>query len=156
MERIEGSGASQLVQLIRAIGYNSEITFELATVTSAPPQLKIKVDHMNVELEKDDLIVAQSLTKHMRKVNLKSEGGTKISAKNPLPPGTPPLSFDPQCSFTGQGVITFGGLSLTSADQTIEEAELEFTDELKKDDRVIVVGMNEGQTYIILDRVVMY
>lgn len=153
MERIEGSGASQLVQLIRAIGYNSEITFELATVTSAPPQLKIKVDHMSVELEKDDLIVAQSLAKHTRKVNLKSEGGTKISASN-LDPLSP--KYDPGAEYVGDGTLTFSGLKLTSADQTIEEAELEFTDELKKDDRVIVVGMNEGQTYIILDRVVMY
>lgn len=155
MERIEGTGASQLVQLIRAIGYNSEITFELATVTSAPPQLKIKVDHMNVELEKDDLIVAQSLAKHTRKVNLKSEGGTKIYA-DIKKVKAPPYQFSLNHLFGGSGKLEFFGINMAAADQTIEEAELEFTDELKKDDRVIVVGMNEGQTYIILDRVVMY
>ncbi|MCA1294575.1 DUF2577 domain-containing protein [Paenibacillus sp. alder61] len=149
MERIEGSGASQLVQLIRAIGYNSEITFELATVTSAPPQLKIKVDHMNVELEKDDLIVAQSLTKHMRKVNLNVKKKASISS----------TSIDSLYTLTlpqGSGEWSLLSFGLNSADFKVEEAELEFTDELKKDDRVIVVGMNEGQTYIILDRVVMY
>lgn len=155
MERIEGSGASQLVQLIRAIGYNSEITFELATVTSAPPQLKIKVDHMSVELEKDDLIVAQSLTKHKRKVNLKSEGGTKIFADIKTVKA-PPYQFSLSHLFGGSGKLEFFGIDMAAADQTIEEAELEFIDELKKDDRVIVVGMNEGQTYMILDRVVMY
>lgn len=155
MERIEGSGASQLVQLIRTIGYNSEITFELATVTSAPPQLKIKVDHMNVELEKDDLIVAQSLTSFKRKINLTSKGKTAISVTNPSAP-LPPFYFNPTFTYGGQGALFFSALSITSADQTIEEAELEFLDELKKDDRVIVVGINQGQTYIILDRAVMY
>ncbi|SDE96888.1 Protein of unknown function [Fontibacillus panacisegetis] len=155
MERIEGSGASQLVQLIRAIGYNSDITIELATVTAEPPELKIKVDHMNVELEKDDLIVAQSLTKYKRKVNLKSEGGTEISVTN-LNPMAPPFKFDPGAIFVGQGTINFSGININSANQTIKEAELEFIDELKKDDRVIVVGINQGQTYIILDRAVMY
>lgn len=149
MERIEGSGASQLVQLIRAIGYNSEITFELATVTSAPPQLKIKVDHMNVELEKDDLIVARSLAKHTRRVNLNVKKKASISS----------TSIDSLYTLTlpqGSGEWSLLSFGLNSADFKVEEAELEFTDELKKDDRVIVVGMNEGQTYIILDRVVMY
>lgn len=153
MERIEGSGASQLVQLIRALGYNSEITFELATVTADPPELKIKVDHMNVELEKDDLIVVQSLMKHKRTVNLVSKGGTKIFADS-LVPNNPPYSFKLNFIYAGQGTLTVSGVDLSSADQTIEKAELEFTDELKKDDRVIVVGINQGQTYIVLDRVV--
>lgn len=155
MERIEGSGASQLVQLIRAIGYNSEITFELATVTSEPPQLKIKVDHMNVELEKDDLIVAQSLAKHTRTINLKCEGGTKIYA-DIKKIKTPPYQFSLSHLYGGTGKLEFFGVNIAAADQTVEEAELEFTDLLKKDDRVIVVGINQGQTYIILDRAVMY
>jgi hypothetical protein len=151
VERIEGSGASQLVQLIRTIGYNSEITFELATVTSAPPQLKIKVDHMNVELEKDDLIVAQSLTSFKRKINLTSKGKTEVSSTSPS------VGFEMLPDGNGQiNEISFSSIGLASADQTIKEAELEFLDELKKDDRVIVVGINQGQTYLILDRAVMY
>lgn len=151
MERIEGSGASQLVQLIRTIGYNSEITFELATVTSAPPQLKIKVDHMNVELEKDDLIVAQSLTSFKKKINLTSKGKTEVSSTSPS------VGFEMLPDGNGQiNEISFSSIGLASADQTIKEAELEFLDELKKDDRVIVVGINQGQTYLILDRAVMY
>ncbi|MBD2867736.1 DUF2577 domain-containing protein [Paenibacillus arenilitoris] len=156
MQRIEGSGASQLVQLIRAIGHNADVSIELATVTAAPPELKIKVDHMNVELEKDDLVVAQSLTKHKRKINLKSEGGTKVSAKNEVPAA--PTGF--KVGFTLVSAhgdqLMFASLDLSSADQTIEEAELEFTDELKEGDRVLVAGIQQGQTYIILDRAVMY
>ncbi len=149
MERIEGSGASQLVQLIRAIGYNSDISIELATVTAAPPELRIKVDHMNVELEKDDLIVSQSLTKYKRQINLKSQGKAKISTSSVdmvYTLGTP----------SGAGTLKFTSFGLSSADQSMEEAELEFTDELKEGDRVIVAGIQQGQIYIILDRAVMY
>ncbi|WP_058301137.1 DUF2577 domain-containing protein [Gorillibacterium timonense] len=149
MERIEGSGASQLVQLIRAIGYNADISIELATVTAAPPDLKIKVDHMNVELEKDDLIVAQSLTAYKRTVHLKSQKKAEISSTSVnsvhtlvVPQGTGQLSY-----------LSFG---LASADLTVEEAELEFTDELKEGERVIVAGIQQGQTYLVLDRAVMY
>ncbi|UYO03011.1 DUF2577 domain-containing protein [Paenibacillus sp. PSB04] len=155
MERIEGSGASQLVQLIRAIGYNSDMSIELATVTAAPPELKIKVDHMNIELEKDDLIVAQSLTKYKRKVNLKSESKTKVSATN-MNPEVPPFNFDPGAVFVGQGKISFTGINVSSADFSTEEAELEFIDELEEGDRVVVAGIQQGQIYIILDRAVMY
>ncbi|MBW4841169.1 MAG: DUF2577 domain-containing protein [Paenibacillaceae bacterium] len=150
MERIEGSGASQLVQLIRAIGYNSDITLELATVTAPPPELKIKVDHMNVELEKDDLIVAQSLTKYTRKANVKSEGKTEVSSTSITQASVLVVS-------SGSGEITkFTSFGMSSANLTVQEAELEFTDELKKDDRVIVAGIHQGQTYLILDRAVMY
>lgn len=147
MERIEGSGASQLVQLIRKIGHNTDVSIELATVTSAPPELKIKVDHMNVELEKDDLIVVQSLTKHKRTVTLVSSAGTTVKAD----------SATASASGTIGGAaaqLTLAGLSYSSGDFTAKEAELEFLDELKKDDRVLVAGIQQGQTYVILDRVV--
>ncbi|MFP7288277.1 DUF2577 family protein [Shouchella clausii] len=160
MERIEGSGASQLVQLIRKIGHNTDVSIELATVTSAPPELKIKVDHMNVELEKDDLIVVQSLTKHKRTVTLVSKGGMKLSAQNapPVPPDPPVvtnLNLETILVLnTGTGEALHQSLNISSSDFTAEEAELEFLDELKKDDRVLVAGIQQGQTYVILDRVV--
>ncbi|MEK5477964.1 DUF2577 family protein [Paenibacillus sp. FSL R5-0407] len=149
MERIEGSGASQLVQLIRKIGYNSEITFELATVTAKPPDLKIKVDHMNVELEKDDLIVAQSLTKYTRKANLSTENKAEISSSSISQSSALTLS-------QGTGSIKFLSFGMASAKFVAKEVELEFIDELKEGDRVIVAGIQQGQTYIILDRAVMY
>jgi len=151
VERIEGSGASQLVQLIRAIGYNADISVELATVTSAPPKLKIKVDHMNLELEKDDLIVAHCLTKFTRQVKLKSSGKAKISASGLGISSTQTLTLS-----SGTGELEFLTFGLSSANFETGEAELEFNDELKEGERVIVAGIHQGQTYIILDRAVMY
>lgn len=149
MERIEGSGASQLVQLIRTLGYNSEGFFELATVTAAPPELKIKVDHMNIELEKDDLIVAESLTKRTCKVALASSGNASLSSSSVNMVAVLTLS-------SGTGSIKVTSLGLSSSDFNVEEVELSYLDELKEGDRVIVAGIQQGQTYIILDRAVMY
>ena len=73
-DRLEGNGAARLIQLMRQHGYNKDVDIELATVTSAPPNIKVKIDNMNIELDRDDLIVAQSLTKHKRQVKI--NGGT--------------------------------------------------------------------------------
>jgi len=153
MERIEGSGASQLVQLIRAIGYNTDVSIELATVTSAPPKLKIKVDHMNIELEKDDLIVAQSLTKHTRTINITSDSSAEMSSSSVSSTNEVKVMVG---NVAGTGAATFGNLSMKSAKFTLKDAQLEFVDELKEGDRVLVAGIQQGQTYLILDRAVMY
>lgn len=109
-ERLEGDGVARLIQLMRRYGYNKDVDFKLATVTNAPPDLKIKVDNMKIELDRDDLIVAQYLTKHKRQVKI--DGDTTV--------------------------------------------ELEFQDELKPGDRVIVASANNGQLYIVLDKAVIY
>jgi Protein of unknown function (DUF2577). len=109
-ERLEGDGAARLIQLMRQHGYNKDVDFELATVTSAPPNLRIQIDNMKVELDRDDLVVAQYLTKHKRQVKI--NGGTTV--------------------------------------------ELEFQDELKVGDRVIVASTRNDQLYIVLDKAVFY
>lgn len=109
-DRLEGNGAARLIQLMRQHGYNKDVDIELATVTSAPPNIKVKIDNMNIELDRDDLIVAQYLTKHKRQVRI--DGGATV--------------------------------------------ELEYQDELKVGDRVIVVSANNGQLYFIIDKAVIY
>lgn len=128
----EGNGASQLVQLMRIHGYNKDIDIELATVTAAPPELKIKIDNMPVELEKDDLIVAQRLTKRKEKITIKATAVTEAMSTE----GYTPHTHD-----------------ITSL--TLTDAEIEYLDELKVGDRVIVASVDDGQTFIILDRAVI-
>lgn len=106
---MEGNGAIRLIQLMRKHGYNKDLSIELATVTSPPPNIKIQVDNMKIELDKDDVIIAQYLTKHKRQVRI--NGGTTV--------------------------------------------ELEYQDELKAGDRVIVAS-DRDQVFYILDRAVMF
>jgi hypothetical protein len=83
----EGSPASQLVQLMRIHGFNKGIDIELATVTAAPPDLKIKIDNMSVELEADDLIVAERLTQYTRTVSINGGIDSTIEFKDELQVG---------------------------------------------------------------------
>jgi Protein of unknown function (DUF2577) len=125
----EGNGASQLVQLMKIHGHNKDVDIELATVTAAPPALRIKIDNMPIELEADDLIVAERLTTRKEKITITAPTVTATAV--------------------GGGNIPVQLLTLT-------EAEIEYGDELSIGDRVIVAEVNEGQTYIILDRAVIY
>jgi hypothetical protein len=109
-ERFEGGGAVRLIQLMRQHGYNKDVDIELATVTSAPPSLKLKIDNAKFEIDSEDVIVAQYLTKHKRQVKIDS-GAT---------------------------------------------VDLEYQDELKVGDRVIVANVKNGQLYIVLDKAVTY
>ncbi|OQP06851.1 hypothetical protein B1690_05945 [Geobacillus sp. 46C-IIa] len=77
---MEGNGAVRLIQLMRQHGYNKDISIELATVTSPPPNIKIRVDNMKIELDKDDVIIAQHLTKHKRQVRI--NGGTTVELEH--------------------------------------------------------------------------
>jgi hypothetical protein len=62
-ERLEGDGAARLIQLMRIHGYNKDVDIELATVTSAPPNLRIQIDNMKVELDSDDIVMTETLNK---------------------------------------------------------------------------------------------
>ncbi|QJC51731.1 DUF2577 domain-containing protein [Paenibacillus albicereus] len=152
MDRGEGSGASQLVQLMRNIGWNADTTIELGTVVSAPPELKIRIDHMELVLEKDDLVVAERLTKHTRKVDMSASEKAKMSAAagdvtmTILPP--PPAGTTIQ--------TTIQGLSLDNGSWSVECADLTYCNELKAGERVIVAGVQQGQLYLVLDRAVTY
>ncbi|MFT4413183.1 DUF2577 domain-containing protein [Fredinandcohnia humi] len=145
-ERLVGTGASQLVQLIQKFGYNKDVDVELATVTAPPPNLKIKIDNMNVELEKDDLVVAQHLTKHKRRLTIKGTNSNLVSS-----------SVIDSMTQNGSGPHTHDITSLTiQGNLTVTDAEIEFLDELKAGERVIVASVDNGQLYIVLDRAVMY
>jgi len=62
-ERLEGDGAARLIQLMRIHGYNKDVDIELATVTSAPPNLRIQIDNMKVELDSDDIVMTETFNK---------------------------------------------------------------------------------------------
>lgn len=73
---IEGSGISQFKALIQTLGYNKDVDIEFATVMTAPPNLRIKIDNMPVELDADDLVICEHLTEHTRKATI--DGGTEV------------------------------------------------------------------------------
>ncbi len=149
--RLEGSGASKLVQLVREIGYNKDVDIELATVTAPPPNLKIKVDNMSVELQKDDLVVAEWLTRHRRRVTITNSRNTNISTNYPTSTG----GFEHPEENPAES-YNFDSFNVNNASFITTEAEVEFLDELKQGDKVIVASVNKGQLFVVLDRAVTY
>ncbi|CAM2950775.1 DUF2577 domain-containing protein [Paenibacillus sediminis] len=104
---IEGNGFSQLKDIVKKVGYNKDVDIEFATVTSPPPSLRIQIDNMKFELDADDFVVCESLTKHTRKASI--SGGATV--------------------------------------------DIEFEDVLTAGDRIVVASINNGQRYVIIDRI---
>jgi hypothetical protein len=160
-ERFEGHWSSKSVQFFRKVGYNKDVDIELATVTSPPPTLKIKVDNMKIELEGDDIIVAESLLEHTRTISI--TGGTVVGAMTSNTHNHTVSGYSHAHTESGGGTTssdthnhkltdathdhTVNKLDITSGTLTIESP-------LKLNDRVIVASVNDGQTYIVLDRAV--
>jgi hypothetical protein len=59
--RLTGRGGSQLVQLIRSIGYNRDVDIRFGTIVSPPPDIKLQIDDSKILFDEDDVVVAWSV-----------------------------------------------------------------------------------------------
>ena len=57
----EGSPAAKLVQLVREVGRNKDVTIDLGTVKSPDPNLAIQLDSDGLLLEKGDMILTSTV-----------------------------------------------------------------------------------------------
>lgn len=129
--KYEGDAYSKAVQLMRSIGRNETSTFRLGTITAAPPEIKMLLDNDPIEYDKQDIYVAEHLTVHTRRMRIydnRINGVTRVAANH---------------------VHGYDWIEL-------QNAEVEYLDELKVGDRVLVECDDEKMKYIILDRVVSY
>lgn len=105
-----------------------------AVVVSAPPSLSIKLKgNDGLIIPKELIVVAELLTKHKRRVKLSSKN---IKDEETLQ-GLAPHQHD-----------------LTSI--VLDDAELEFLNELAAGEKVMVIRLSGGQKYWICDRIVQY
>jgi len=81
MTKPQGNGYSQLIQLMRKHGHNNDVTFELGTVTSAPPEVSVRLDSVGFDLDKSDLIFASRVTDSLQqndRVIVACDDGQKV------------------------------------------------------------------------------
>ncbi|MCX8132025.1 MAG: DUF2577 domain-containing protein [Clostridia bacterium] len=161
-------GAAELINLIRqeaSCRLKSEYKgLELGTVTSPYPDLAVKIDHMKVDLTRDDLIICESLLTSTRIISLKSRPGTVrdlgdkskgiIRDSNSLKKGRGIILAE--TAQTGGHAHSLDSFEMMNADMELVYAELKFEDVLKPGDRVLVQAVSGGQKYIVIDRVVEY
>lgn len=140
----EGSPYSKFVQMVGELGYNKSVNVEIATVTSAAPNLQITLDRDGLELDKDDLLVMEHLTRHQRVVSidynhpntveLGDGSGETVSSRQNIG-STPSIPYE---------------------QFEMKYATMTYEDVLKVGDRVAVVCLEEDMVYMVLDRVVRY
>lgn len=87
VEMIEGAGRSKLRHVIRELGYNKDVDIEFATVLAPLPGISIKVDGQPFDLDADDVIVCEHLTKHKRKVAINGAAPVEIEYEDALKAG---------------------------------------------------------------------
>lgn len=146
IERIDGGGVSQLIDVIKQLGYNVEVDIEYATILAPPPSLRVQVDNMKIELDGDDVIIPEHLREHTRKVSVKAATPTTLELNRYTRVTKETESSAPVNSKAFSDVFNFGGF-------TSGEFEITFHDELKTGDRVAVASFGAGQRYIVLDRI---
>lgn len=137
-DRLEGNGYNQLHQVIKRVGRNDFDKFELATVTSPPPEIRIRVDNWPIDLEADDIIVAEHLTRHTRIVTIRHEE----MAERDLGDKIVQDGLDTDDMVEGNPITEYRH----------SYVELTFEDVLKVGDRVIILSASDSQSFYVLDR----
>lgn len=161
MTNYEGDAFSKLNALLGegAQAADRAAKVELATVTESAPDLKIKLDADGLELDKDVLVVAEHLTKHKRIITMRKTEDARFASDYPRAFTTDiklaSTQVDDTMSPPGHD-ITQIVLNSVQDDFTAVDIEVEYQDELRKGDRVLVACLDADMTYIILDRARWY
>ncbi|MED4399767.1 DUF2577 family protein [Metabacillus fastidiosus] len=142
--QIEGDGFSKIIQIMRETGYNKGETHILGTVTKKPPDLKIKLDNFPFELDKNDLIIAEHLTRHKRIVTIRHLEGAERNLGDRMEKD--------YC----EGDLISDDLVAPYTSFAFNYVEMQYEDVLKEDDRVIVIVNEEDMTFTVYDRAVKY
>lgn len=126
---------SKLIELIRqqAAGQVPR-GIELATVITPPPELRIRVDNMDINLEGDDMIVCAHLLPATRYANISN-------VVTPVPVQ-----------------VTYNGATHDQAgdDVSTQHTTIAFQDQiLQAGDRVAVMALPGEQQYLVWDKVVI-
>ncbi|MED4456203.1 DUF2577 family protein [Metabacillus fastidiosus] len=138
--QIEGDPYSKVVQLIRKYGYNKDLKLVFGTVEESPPNIRVKLDNLPFELNKDDVTVFETLASHERIVTLEH---VELAERD--------LGDRIETDYLDTDDKAYPATSYKHS-----YIKLKFEDVLKKGDRVAVLVSEEDMTFTILDRVVRY
>lgn len=86
MQLIEGGGVSQLRDIVKQLGYNKDVDIELGTVIAPLPDINVRLDDVNFDLESEDCVVCEHLRAHEREVSIDGQDAT-ITFKDALKVG---------------------------------------------------------------------
>lgn len=118
---------------VRAVGGSKPVSIVEGEVVSEPPNLKVKLDN------NDKLIIPKELLKVVERL-VTHEEVSRVTSKNV------------------EGDVYLDGVKhkMTSEEIRTEEMTQYFGESLKLGDEVLVLRMQGGQKYIIIDRLISY
>lgn len=132
---------------------------ELATVTKSAPDLEIELDADKLPIAKESLVVAEHLTQHKRIMTLRKCEDARFQSEYPRAFSTDirvaSTSVDSSLDPPGHVIVEIA-LNDVQDDFKAVDVEVEYQDELRKGDRVLVACLDADMTYIILDRARWY
>ncbi len=119
------------------------IGIQIGAVSKPLPDIEIKVGDA-IELDKTQLVFTEHLLRHKRKFNLQT------SYTDPKVVGSLQLKTE---SAPTDPIVK---LTLETKEDGTSTAEIEFVDELKVGDEVIIMAAQDQQTYYVIDRAVKF
>lgn len=146
---MSSSGAEKLRNAIKAISGDKGANIEYATVIAPPPALRIQIDGMKIELEEDDVIIPQSLTKHTRRVSVRSIDPVSVAFSDYTRTTQKSASSAETMDSTYRDSFVFSGFETG-------EFEITYHDELKAGDRILVASWSSSSSNLccaVLDRI---
>ncbi|ERI06458.1 DUF2577 domain-containing protein [Aneurinibacillus aneurinilyticus] len=120
------------------------VGIQVGTVTKPLPDIEIQVGE--IELDKTQLVFAEYLLQHKRKLKITSSSASLSHSKDA---GATSQELDPPYKHSHDIAVANGSFSLSDSD-------VEYLDELKVGDEVIVMAAQDQQTYYVLDRAVRF
>lgn len=84
----ESAAAARLAQSIRKLSRNNYDKIEYATITAPPPSVRIRVDNLPFDLDRDDLVIPDHLLEHERTARINAGDPVTITFDHALHPGT--------------------------------------------------------------------
>lgn len=157
--QLEGSGGSQLIQLMRKFGSAVGLDISVATVTETSP-LSIRIKGDPFDLSGDELIVSERLTTHSRRADI--VGGTVSGQTSPVTVpfkgGNSSHKHTLDDEETSSATIQFSGTNeshlhdIKSLPLTQNNVNITIKSPLTVGDEVIVIIAQDGQLYYVIDK----
>lgn len=115
---------------IEAVNANSPLQFIEGEVYSAPPNIQLRLkNNSKLVIPSEFIHIVEHLTRHKRTVNITSSNVGDLMTS----------AGDPEHTHNIQSL-------------SLKNAEIEFTDQLKKGDKVMVAAIQGGQSFFIIDK----
>ena len=144
---------------VNAVNATNPVTFYVGTVTSVEP-LKVRIHNTTIEVDQDCLVLSSAVVEKKITINQHDHAIGSALQGHTHPDATPAGSTSSSTTLTGAKVdpTTLSGSCVEHGeDLPVEQKDnnlvITYNRALKKDDKVLMLKVSNGQQFVILSRV---